>query len=233
MKEQVLEHLNRVGICVLEDHYDEAFCIQAVEDINNAIKEYPDKIQSEAKEGTSGDSRVFKMENKYETAKAFANDSSFLEIGSSYFGSPIVSHFVLGGKVEYTADVITNSGGGWHRDNRMKQIKTIVYLTDVTDKSGGFMFLPSSNLYDLPTRDGIGKVTRYSDEVVNEFCTKNNLEPFHVTGKRGTVIFVDTSYIHRGANIEEGERYTYTNYYFENDPSRLALSEQKWGKHYI
>ena len=233
MKEQVLEHLNKVGICVLEDYYNEAFCNQAIQDIEDAIKTYPDKIQSEAKEGTSGDSRVFKMENKFDTAKRFASEETFLEIGSAYFGSPIISHFVLGGKVQFNPDVVTNSGGGWHRDNRMKQIKTIVYLTDVNEKSGGFMFLPSSNLYDLTTRDGSGKVTRYSDETVEEFCNQNNFEPFHVTGKKGTVIFVDTSYIHRGANIQEGERYTYTNYYFENNPNRISLSEQKWGKYYI
>ena len=48
-----------------------------------------------------------------------------------------------------------------------------------------------------------------------------------------TVIFSDTSFIHRGANINSGTRYTYTNYYFENHPQRIAITENDWGKSFI
>ena len=115
----------------------------------------------------------------------------------------------------------------------MKQIKTLVYLSDVEEENGPYLFLPASNQFDLNTRDGIGKATRYEDSIVDEFCKENELEPFKVIGKKGTVIFTDTSYIHRGANIKGGTRYTYTNYYFENHPQRLAMSENDWGKNYI
>ena len=56
---------------------------------------------------------------------------------------------------------------------------------------------------------------------------------FKVIGKKGTIIFADTSFIHRGLNIQYGSRYTYTNYYFENHPQRIQMSEDKWGKNYI
>ena len=173
------------------------------------------------------------MENHYDTAKEFANDPLLLEVGSEYYGYPLISHFVLGGKVQARDNQIVNSGGGWHRDNRMKQIKTLVYLSDVEDQNGPYLFLPSSNTFDLSTRDGIGKATRYEDKVIEEFCRTNDLEPFKVVGKKGTVVFTDTSYIHRGANIQEGSRYTYTNYYFENHPQRIAISKNDWGKNYI
>lgn len=233
MKAQILDALNNVGICVIEDYFPSDWCDNAVSHMEDALVIYKDKVQSETKESTSGDFRVFKMENQYDTAKQFADDEFLLDVGTNYFGYPIVSHFVLGGKVQHNPNQTTNSGGGWHRDNRAKQIKTIVYLSDVEESNGPFLFLPQSNKYDLPTRDGEGKVTRYDDSIVSSFCNQNKVSPFKVLGKKGTLIFVDTSYIHRGMNIESGSRYTYTNYYFENHPQRIQMSEDKWGKNYI
>jgi hypothetical protein len=233
MKKEILDSLNKVGICVIEDYFPSDWCDKAVSHMEDALVTYKDKVQSQATEGTSGDFRVFKMENQYDTAKEFADDKFLLDVGTEYFGYPIVSHFVLGGKVQHNPNQTTNSGGGWHRDNRGKQIKTIVYLTDVSEESGPFSFLPLSNQFDLQTRDGIGKATRYDDSIVDEFCKENNIEPFKVIGKKGTIIFVDTSFIHRGLNIQSGSRYTYTNYYFENHPQRIQMSEDKWGKNYI
>ena len=233
MKEQVLQNLATTGICVIEEYYDKEFCEQAIKDIEDGLIKYPDKVQSESKEGTSGDFRLFKMENRYDTGKRFANDPFLLETASEYFVYPLLSHFVLGGKVTYNPDKQTNSGGGWHRDNRAKQVKTLVYLSDVSEENGPYLFLPHSDKFDLPTRDGIGKVTRYEDKIIEEFCKENKFEPFRVAGKAGTVIFTDTSFIHRGANINSGTRYTYTNYYFENHPQRIAITENDWGKSFI
>jgi hypothetical protein len=209
MKEQVLQNLATTGICVIEEYYDKEFCEQAIKDIEDGLIKYPDKVQSESKEGTSGDFRLFKMENRYDTGKRFA------------------------GKVTHNPDKQTNSGGGWHRDNRAKQVKTLVYLSDVSEENGPYLFLPHSDKFDLPTRDGVGKVTRYEDKIIEEFCKENKFEPFRVAGKAGTVIFTDTSFIHRGANINSGTRYTYTNYYFENHPQRIAITENDWGKSFI
>jgi ectoine hydroxylase-related dioxygenase (phytanoyl-CoA dioxygenase family) len=233
MKKEIVDSLNKVGICVIEDYFPSDWCDNAVSHMEDALVTYKDKVQSQITESTSGDFRVFKMENQYDTAKQFADDKFLLDVGTEYFGNPIVSHFVLGGKVQHNPNQTTNSGGGWHRDNRGKQIKTIVYLTDVSEESGPFSFLPLSNQFDLQTRDGIGKATRYDDSIVDEFCKENNIEPFKVIGKKGTIIFVDTSFIHRGLNIQSGSRYTYTNYYFENHPQRIQMSEDKWGKNYI
>lgn len=233
MKEDILKGLIETGICILPAYYDEAYCDQAIKDIEDGLVKFKDKVQSSEKEGTSGDYRLFKMENHYDTGKTFATEPLFLDILSGYVDYPMLSHFVLAGKVEFNSDKITNSGGGWHRDNRQKQLKTMVYLTDVNEKNGPYLFLPHSNKFDLPTRDGTGKVTRYDDKIIDDFCKENGLEPYLCTGKKGTVIFTDTSFIHRGSNIEEGTRYSYTNYYFENHPQRIALSEDNWGSYYI
>ena len=149
MKDQILDNLKEAGICVIEDYFSPEFCDQAVKDMEDGLVRFKSKIQSESKEGTSGDERLFKMENHYDTAKEFANDPLLLEVGSEYYGYPLISHFVLGGKVQARDNQIVNSGGGWHRDNRMKQIKTLVYLSDVEDENGPYLFLPSSNTFDL------------------------------------------------------------------------------------
>jgi ectoine hydroxylase-related dioxygenase (phytanoyl-CoA dioxygenase family) len=233
MKEEIINSLNEAGICVVPNFYSKEFCEQAVADIEDGLVNFKDKVQSSEREGTSGDYRLFKMENQYETGKVFANEQLFVDVLNEYCGQAMKSHFVLGGKVQHNEGKITNSGGGWHRDNRMRQLKTIVYLTDVNEKNGPYLFLPHSDKFDLPTRDGIGKVTRYEDKVINEFCKENDLDPFLCTGEKGTVIFTDTSFIHRGSNIEEGIRYSYTNYYFEDNPMRYKLTEDNWGSYFI
>tara|TARA_B110000196_G_scaffold282198_1_gene263316 strand:- start:7 stop:705 length:699 start_codon:yes stop_codon:yes gene_type:complete len=232
MKEDILNSLRQSGICAIKGYVSSGFCSQAVADLEDAISKFPEKVQSSAKEETSGDSRIFKMENHYETAKFFAEDPFLLDVCSSYMNYPIKSHFVLGGKVSYQSSQTTNSGGGWHRDNAQGQIKTIIYLSDVEEKNGPFLFLPSSNQYELEKRNQEG-ATRYSDEVVNNFCKSNKIEPHKVTGPKATVIFADTSFIHRGENIKGGSRYSYTNYYFEDTTERSRLCEEKWGEMYI
>ena len=164
----IVNNLNHTGICILNEYFDESYCQQAVNEINEGLTKYTDKVQSEEKEGTSGDSRLFKMENQYETAKKFASAEILQAVVSKYYGKELATHFVLGGKVASVPDRITNSGGGWHRDSREKQIKAIVYLTDVNENSGPFLFLPHSKKFDLQTRQN--KPTRYSDEVVEKFC---------------------------------------------------------------
>ena len=234
MKNQILDGLNNVGICVVEDYFDDKFCDKAIKDIENGLIKYSDKVESFEKEGTSGDKRLYKMQNRYDTAKRFAEESLFLDVVTEYKNYPMVSHFVIGGKVEYNENKVTNSGAGWHKDSGHEvQVKTIVYLNDVDKTNGPFLFIPTTNKINLETRDGVGKQTRYSDETIDVFCANRKLKPFELVAKKGTVIFVDTSYIHRGKNMKNGVRYSYTNYYFENHPERVEMSKNTWGEKYI
>ena len=62
MKKEILDSLNKVGICVIEDYFPSDWCDKAVFHMEDALVTYKDKVQSQATEGTSGDFRVFKME---------------------------------------------------------------------------------------------------------------------------------------------------------------------------
>ena len=61
MKSEILDNLNKVGICVIEDYFNSDWCDKAVLDLEDSLITYKDKIQSEVKEETSGDFRIFKM----------------------------------------------------------------------------------------------------------------------------------------------------------------------------
>ena len=41
-----------------------------------------------------------------------------------------------------------------------------------------------------------------------------NIELHNILGNKGTIVLVDTTYIHRGNIIEEGERKAMTQYFF-------------------
>ena len=84
----------------MEEYYPKEYCDIAIKDIEDGLKKYSNKVLNEKKEGTSGDFRLFKMENHYSTAKNFSTDKDLLEIASLYKNYPMISHFVLGGKLE-------------------------------------------------------------------------------------------------------------------------------------
>ncbi len=113
------------------------------------------------------------------------------------------------------------SGGGWHVDSVRNQYKMFMYLTDCNKVSFGPLTLYSSGsaLVDkivIALNYMMGNKFRFSERFINllkylNFCSKpvlkNKNEPF----------FVNTSYIHRGEVIREGERVLVTAYMFEKD----------------
>ena len=164
--------------------------------------EYEDKIQKHAEKNEDnnlGDERLFKIENQSKLALKFSNDSLILNIATSYYGYEATTVQVLGQRLIYDQSSLNSSGGGWHVDSKgTKQLKSIVYLTDVDEDNGPFMFLPNSKNLDLPLRnDSRGRNTRFTDVGIDN-C---GIEPFIVTGKKGTLVIVDTTYVLRGGII--------------------------------
>jgi hypothetical protein len=109
------------------------------------------------------------------------------------------------------------SGGGWHRDSFGRQFKAFTYLTEVTrDSQGPFAYIPSSNR--LPARAVslvhrlVTGANRYTDDTIRRipFFT-----PRSVFVAPGVPFFVDTSLVHRGMAITEGQRIMATVYMFE------------------
>ena len=172
---------------------------------------YKDNVQVLVSEGCGGDERLFSVERQSKLAKKFAEDELLQQVCSQYLGEPGRCHQVLGGRLTATPGKTINSGGGWHRDSNTKQFKALVYLSNVEKKNGPYMFVPSSVGVQTKMRDDV-RGTRFTDEGIKELCESRDMEPFIVTAKAGTVILTATNNIHRGANIEEGSRYSLTSY---------------------
>jgi hypothetical protein len=152
------------------------------------------------------------------------------------------SYTELGRKFKYTILMVNHitaedspegSGGGWHVDSIRNQYKLFMYLTDCNDKSlGPLTLLTSENKW----KDKFYILKNYLKG--NKFRLSNNdvekLEclGFHqksILANSLTPFFVNTSFIHRGAKIEKGERMLVTAYMFDKIPDSIKGRINKSG----
>ena len=110
------------------------------------------------------------------------------------------------------------SGGGWHRDSFGRQFKAFTYLTEVSrDSQGPFAYIPSSNRLPMRAVSLVHRLVtganRYTDDTIRRLPF---LTPCSVLLAPGVPFFVDTSLVHRGMPITEGQRIMATVYMFEH-----------------
>jgi len=248
MKEinKILNDLTYKGYSVLDRYFDEDFCNRAINEINDYIDLTNSKVITNRQENVSGDYRMFGFEKVSETARKFKNDNFLNSVIKKITNYKHSSHFILAGKLEFEAGIDKNSGGGWHRDSDKEQFKYMVYLNDVDEKGGPFLFLKNSNNFDLPRRIRLNKMSfienilfffnkikknppRYENQIIeNDIQKKSNLK--EIIGKAGTVVIFDSTYIHRGKNIEYGIRYTFTNYIYKNSIASKIMRKRQFKK---
>lgn len=103
----------------------------------------------------------------------------------------------------------------WHRDSEEKRmLKVFIYLTDVDEDSGPFIYVQKStymNKYGdvAPQRPPEGSYP--PDSLIEENVSADDV--ITATGKAGTVIFCDTSGLHRGGYAKSKERIMSTTFY--------------------
>lgn len=208
--------LREYGICILENLFDDKVVTNFIKEFEIVFNNNKQHIEILDKESCSNDERIFHAE-KY---SKFINDNfynnSFLnEIASKY--NRKLNKKTLLNKIIYENGKIKNSGAGWHRDNHNCQFKALMYLSDVTNENGNFQFLTNSNTkqigYPKPRTPSYN--TRFHDETINLLIKNNsNIKLHDIVGNKGTVVLVDTTYIHRGNIIKSGERKAMTQYFF-------------------
>lgn len=226
MKEDYLSILKENGILVIPNYFNKIQCNKIIDQINHFKNK--DKIVNQRDEGMGGDLRIFNFEDYSPTALKFANDNILKDLVSNYAKTPLETKSVLAGKVVFNKDNETNSGGDWHRDGDVSQMKAMIYLSDVTENKGPFTFIRDSINFDFQRREnkypliqklilmlkGLPlKPPRYKhDYIINQPEVKKNI--FKVYGEAGTLVIFDGRYIHRGDVIRSGFRYSLTNYYY-------------------
>lgn len=211
-----LDTLREQGYCIVSDFLDAQMCKKLRDEIDNGLEKYTVQTQILFKEGMGGDRRLFRFENISETAKNFATQPDIRNLASTYMRNAQTCHFVLAGKLAFNPERVTNSGGGWHQDSTRRQFKSIVYLSDVEEQNGPFQIIEGDRqAYKSLKRRGFLKKSRFPQEEVQALLSKGQHRIRSVVAPAGTLILVDTSYIHTGKQIEQGERYSPTSYFFK------------------
>ena len=212
----LLLFLKKIGIITLINYFDDMEIENMKKEVLRVFDERREMIKILDKEGCSNDERIFNIENESQYIReTFSNNILFNEIASCYTKLRL-NKKTLANRLIYEKDKIKNSGAGWHRDNHNMQFKCLMYLTDVTDKNGNFQFITNSSKRHIgcPPPRTPNYNTRFTDATVDEVLKNNSNCHLHdIVGKRGTVVIADTTYIHRGNIIQEGERLALTEYF--------------------
>lgn len=225
-QKKILLEVEKKGFCIIPNFYLKNEYTQNRNEIDKLIKKYQSQIVTD-KEGSDhriwGADRVSTLIQKF-----FAND--FIgKIIKAHEQTDNITGFTLAARLEYKPDNL-GSGGGWHRDWAVnKQIKAILYLSDVYTDSGPFQYVEGSHNHLDIIRDCFinnfkFNQNRFSDTEVEKIIKRNPSKLKTLSGKAGTLILVNTRGIHRGMPIKQGVRYALTNYYWSNMsiPSHLA-----------
>ena len=127
-------------------------------------------------------------------------------------------------------DCPEGSGGGWHRDSFSKQYKAFVYLTEVESESQGpLCLLRGSNHWLVRLTSILHRLAtgghRFSDRTIRAL-ERLGLESEVVLAPPGIPFFADTTLIHRGLPIVEGERVAATVYMFDEDNPPFEVEGQ-------
>lgn len=124
--------------------------------------------------------------------------------------------FVLAGILQQAKKNV-GSGGGWHRDTVYgKQLKLIVYCSDVSEYNGPFQYINGSHRWYNKILISIllmknPRSFRYSEKDIARL-KKYGYKITECSAKAGTVILADTTGLHRGKPIVKGSRLALTVY---------------------
>ena len=213
-EKNILLEIHQNGFAVLPKFFDVDFCNSCIKDMDLMFKNKKEFVH------TTSDLRIFGAEDLSENISKFGNHQLFNFLANTYNATPTSNAFTLAGKM-VDSDQEFGSGGSWHRDSIFRQFKCIVYLTDVDENNGPFQMILNSHTpkqikNDEKSANYESMQSRFNSEEVDILVKQNPERLKTLTGKAGTVIFVDTSVIHRGLPLKQGPRYALTNYYFEN-----------------
>jgi len=237
--ETIVHALRTDGYYVIPNLFSASECATLCREFDDMLRRHAHRVQNKLEEGTFNDHRLFGVEAESDLIRErFHRNELLIDIGRRFTETEnLVNHFVMGNKVVYDPACPSNSGGGWHRDNYRNVYKALVYLTDVGPANGPFLIIRSSTRSALPPREP--DTLRYSDEAVEELLKGVRRRPWRrerlveLTGPAGSCVVFDRSCVHRGRNIEAGQRVALTNYYFPDTPERWQRSQERWGHHLV
>ena len=231
-RKNIIIELNNIQKKIINDlrnngyytcHYDDIF---GEGSFMKKVYPHSEKIKNKLENKLINDNTVFRSDKKF-VARYYSNNSIikiksilnnlsvtdfFWDIAYKYLGSiPKITN------LDYWLNIPTNikkptSSQLWHKDYEdLSLLKVFIYLEDVDENSGPFSYVstshetgPNSNLFKRNYPNGIV----LKDEEVNKHFSSDKILRFKVP--KGTLVFVDTSGIHRGGFCTKSNRFLFT-----------------------
>ncbi len=139
----------------------------------------------------------------------FSLKNEILDIIQSYMGMLVkFTDWRLQVTVPMPEGMRSYASQDWHRDPEDQQlIKMFLYLNDVDESAGPFIYLKKSHISGKWRHLFPQQPPRGSNGIDSEIPTDDRVV---CTGKAGTVIFCDTSGLHRGGHAKSNNRFMYT-----------------------
>lgn len=224
---RVLNEVEKVGFFILPGFFSSSECEHARYEIDLIFEKYSNKIW---KDELESDYRAWGINQVSDWIQnQFYNHPFLVNVREQYYKlhDEYINGFTMAGRLRFIENNL-GSGGGWHRDRvNDRQLKSILYLTDVGRENGPFQYLINTQLnksiYDTIRNNNIRyNQNRFTEAEIEDIIKTNKYPSQILNGSKGTLVIVDTSGIHRGMPIQSGERYALTNYYF--------VDKQKGGK---
>ena len=158
-------------------------------------------------------------------------DFSLLKFAQEYLGcKPILDLVAFWWSAPFNGIGKNGAAQMYHFDlDRIKFIKFFFYITDVDTDTGPHCYVKGSHT-DLPkevNRDG-----RFEDKEIESIYGKENL--IEITGKKGSIIAVDTRGFHKGKELLKGKRLLFqiqfSNSLFgqTSSPTNLSLINEEY-----
>ena len=218
LQERIAADLHRDGIAYT--HLDELFPGKAV------LKELQDYIAPLLSSATAKtDKTFFKQMWPVVPELDFSNpfvrkilDVTVVQITNAYMQMYSTFYYLALNVTAPVGDAAPIASQRWHRDPEDKRVvKMFIYLSDVDTEAGPFTFLKGSqyggrysNLFPQKPPNGVYPNAMELERVVLS-------EDIQVcTGRAGTVIFADTSGLHKGGYAKTKERIMFTGGFYSS-----------------
>ena len=105
-----------------------------------------------------------------------------------------------------TQDLAAKKSQVWHRDGDGTVLKLFVYLSDVSAKHGPFTYAPGTHSGALRKINYKSGKRPQTDSELRELLGGYEREFVPCVGQKGTVVIANTSGMHKGGHVLEGER---------------------------
>jgi hypothetical protein len=241
LQQNILTDLREKGYCMVnvDEIFGEGYYVKNLKPVAAKVKE---KLNRELQDGNGNRYKRGKdfVARFYDEKTPVSFDDKINELVlNDFFYDLAVKHLGTQPRItniDYWLNIpkpdAPRSSQKWHRDYEdLKLLKVFLYLGDVTPESGPLSYVESSQYNGkfgelFPRNFPNGVVVE--DDIINAQFRNNEQKTF--TLKDGTLVFADTSGLHKGGHCISEERFLFTFTYttFAGiSPRNFTLSKDK------